>query len=103
MKHGNVVSHLHLSLRRCGWSGAAIEQVLADPHLVFTAIVSLEGGQVVRMRGEGADCARLVDYLSRLGGSPLIASIELCEMQARPDCTGATVSFAIDVAPRRRA
>jgi hypothetical protein len=103
MKRDNVVSHLHLSLRRCGWSGAAIEQVLADPHLDFTAIVSLQDGRMVRMRGEGADWARLVNYLSRLVDSPLIESIELCEMQARPDRTGSTVCFAIDVIPRKRA
>lgn len=103
MNRGNVVSHLHLSLRRCGWPAAVIEQVLADPHLEFTAILSLEDGRVVRMRGEGEDWARLLNYLSRLVDSPLIESIELCEMQARPACTGATVCFAIDVIPRKRA
>jgi|GEM_PF-1667013 len=101
MTRGNVVSNLHLSLRRCGWSGAAIEQVLADRHLVLTAVVSQGYRRVVRVRGEGEDSACLMAYFLRLVQSPLIESIELCEMQPRPDCLGETVSFTIDVAPRR--
>ena len=103
MTRGNVVSHLHLSLRRCGWLGAAIEQVLADRHLALTAAVSQGYRRVVRVRGEGQDSERHLAYFVRLVKSPLIESIELCEMLPRPDCSGETVSFTIDVAPRRAA
>jgi hypothetical protein len=53
------------------------------------------------VRGEGEDSARLIAYFVRLVKSPLIESIELCEMLPRPDCSGETVSFTIDVAPHR--